>query len=131
MKKQIINPRKIYVQDPLDVIPVVPLNVETKKNENGLLHLRAHIPLKKWQKKIADFLRYDYTKVLQLDEMGTAFYERVDGIRSIRQIAREMALIFKADVSSMEDAAIKFTKMLMERSMLVLKLEKENSIGQV
>jgi hypothetical protein len=128
LKKKNVNPDKVFVQDPLEVIPLVPDNVEKKNDENGTLQIRIKVPLKSWQKKIVDFLKYDYSKVVALDKMGSAFYERVDGTRSLRQIAKELAALFNTSLAEMEKSVTNFTKILMERSMLVLKLEKKNKI---
>ncbi len=130
MSTKTINPKQVYLQDPLSAIPMLPANVEKKKDDRGLVQLRIEIPLKKWQKKIVDFLRYDYSKVIALDEMGSAFYDRVDGHASLRQIAQEMATLFNANIAEMEKAVMNFTKSLMERSALILKIEKENTIRE-
>lgn len=122
-----INPR-VPIEDPLAVVPIVPDNVEQRRDERGLLHLRLHVQLAGFRRRLARWLGYDYSRRFELDEAGTAFYQLVDGRRSLREIIAALAERggCGADRRSLERAAVLYTKTLMTRSMLVLKVPAGN-----
>jgi hypothetical protein len=119
---QQINPRGVHVYDPLAVVPLAPDNVEQKRDSRGLIHLRLNIPLRGLRKRLAAWLGYNYTRTLELDEVGTLFYERVDGKRTLRDIAGEMAGKCGRDREEMTKQVVLFTKALMTRNLILLRV---------
>ncbi|MBI2437632.1 MAG: PqqD family protein [Lentisphaerae bacterium] len=124
------NPRSTYIRDPLAVIPLTPENVEQKRSSAGTIHLRARVPLKGLRKRVADWLGYEYTKTVALDELGSAFYEQVDGQRSLREIAEAMLKASGRGPRELEEHIVLFTRLLMARNMLVLKVTPANRLAE-
>ncbi|MBI2441024.1 MAG: hypothetical protein HYV35_06590 [Lentisphaerae bacterium] len=116
------NPRGTYRRDPLAAIPLTPANVEQKRDSQGLIHLRARLPLKGLRKRVADFLGYEYAKTVALDTLGSRYYEQVDGQRSLRAIVAAMLPESGRSPGQLEEHIVLFTKALMAKNLLVLKV---------
>lgn len=108
--------------DPLAAIPLKPTNVELREDSQGCLHLRLTPPLGPVQRKVAGWLGYDYTRKLTLDEHGTFYYRLVDGQHSLAAIVDELARKLGQDRRDVATMVVTFTKMLMTRNMVVLKI---------
>jgi len=108
--------------DPLAAIPLKPANVELRQDSRGCFHLRLTPPLKPLQRKVATWLRYDYTRKLELDEHGTLYYQLADGQRTLSAIVDEFAKKLGKDRREVVPMIVTFTKMLMIRNMLALKV---------
>ena len=108
--------------NPLAAIPLKPANVELREDSQGCLHLRLTPPLGPVQRKVATWLRYDYTRKLTLDEHGTIYYRLVDGQHSLAAIVDELAQKLGQDRRDVATMVVTFTKMLMTRNMVVLKI---------
>jgi hypothetical protein len=108
--------------DPLAAIPLRPANVELRHDSHGCLHLRLTPPLKPFQRKVARWLNYDYTHKLALDETGTLYYQMVDGQTTLAQIVDELTKRLQKDRRDVVQMVVLFTKMLMTRNMLALKI---------
>ncbi len=108
------------IPDPFAVIPVRPPNVQTLTGKDGLVQLRLQIEPKGLGKKIARWLRYDYARVVELDEHGACFYRLVDGRTTLGAIATKMAGRFSTQRREMEAMVVLFTKNLMASSFLAL-----------
>ncbi len=121
-KSKTVNPRGAQVYDPLAVVPLTPDNVEQKRDSHGLINLRLNVPVKGLRKSLANWLGYQYTKMVELDEMGSMFYERVDGRRTLRDIAGEMAGKCRRSQDEMNKQVLLFTRTLMSRNMIILRV---------
>ena len=110
------------IEDPFAVVPIVPENVESRTDAEGLVHLRVTPRLTGFKKKLADWLRQDYSQRLALDEVGTQFFNLIDGQRRLKDIADEMAAVSDRPRKDIESGIILFTKQLMTRHMIVLKV---------
>ena len=109
--------------DPLTAVPLRPDGLETAVDGAGLLHLRMRPRLAGMRKRIADLLGYDYSRRLELDACGSLYYQLVDGRRSLREIADEMARRGHGTPEEMAARVVLFTKQLMTRNMIWLKVE--------
>jgi len=108
--------------DPLAAIPLQPANVELRADSNGRLHLRLTPKLGPWQRRVAAWLRYDYTRKLELDETGTQYYRLADGARTLTAIIDELSTQLGKDRREVAAMVVTFTKMLMTRNMIALKV---------
>ena len=121
-KKPAPAPEVRLKNDPLAAIPLKPANVELREDPDGCLHLRLTPPLTPLQLKVAGWLRYDYTRKLTLDEHGTLYYRLVDGQHSLSAIVDELARKIGKDRRDVATMVVTFTKMLMTRNMVALKV---------
>ncbi len=110
-------------RDPLAAVPLVPGTLDRAVDGRGLLHLRLRPQLRGMRKRVADLLGYDYSRRLELDACGTLYYQLIDGRRSLRDIAGEMAERGHGTPEQMETRVALFTKELMTRNMVWLKVE--------
>ena len=115
-------PAVVRNPDPLAAIPLKPANVELREDSQGCLHLRLTPPLGPVQRRVARWLRYDYTRKLALDEHGTFYYRLVDGQHTLAAIVDELARKLGQDRRDVATMVVTFTKMLMTRNMVVLKI---------
>ena len=109
-------------RDPLAAIPLKPENVELREDSSGCLHLRLTPKLGLWQRRIATWLRYDYSRKLELDETGTRYYRLADGTHTLASIIDELAAQLGRDRREVTTMVVTFTKLLMTRNMIVLKI---------
>jgi hypothetical protein len=114
-----VTPR---IRDPFAVIPMQPENVELRRDSRGRIHLRLTPQLKGFQAALARWLHYDCTKKVELDQHGTLFYGLVDGTRSLAQIVDAMTAQLGKARKEIEPGVILFTKGLMTRRLLLLKV---------
>jgi hypothetical protein len=110
------------IRDPFAVIPVQPDNVDQRRDSSGMIHLRLRIEPEGLAKKVAEWLRYDYARKIELDEYGTFFYSHVDGQTTLDAIAERLAEKLGVERPEAEEAVILFTKKLMTMNMLALKV---------
>lgn len=116
------GPPAPVVGDPLSVVPLKPDNVEVRTDSRGFIHLRMTPPLKPLHRKVAHWLKYEYSAKVELDEYGTLFYGLVDGERTLGAIIEAMAGTTGKSRKDMAMGVVAFTKSLMTRNMLVLKV---------
>jgi len=116
------RPAQPLVGDPFAVIPIRPDDVEVRRDSRGNIHLRRVPHLEGLRRRVADWLGYDYSRKLELDEHGTLYYGLVDGARSLREIADRMTAASGRDRKTVEEGVVVFTKKLMTMDMLVLKV---------
>ena len=109
-------------RDPLAAIPLKPENVETREDSYGRLHLCLTPKLGPWQQRVAIWLRYDYTRKLELDETGTQYYRLADGAHTLTAIIDKLSVQLGRDRREVATMVVTFTKMLMTRNMIALKI---------
>ena len=110
------------VKSPLSVIPVKPDNLEIKYDSIGMMHLRLMQEPPGMLKHVVRWLRYDYSRKIELDEYGTTYYSMVDGKIDLRKIIDKMMVKFDRNREDTEQAVILFTKKLMQMQMILLKV---------
>ena len=108
--------------NPLAAIPLKPENVELRPDPDGNVHLRMTPELKPMQRKIATWLRYDYTRKVTLDEYGSLYYRLIDGRRPLSSIVDELTQKLGKDRNEVAMMVVTFTKHLMIRNMIALKI---------
>ena len=116
------KPTGPVVRDPFAVIPVQPDNVDQRRDSRGMIHLRQRIEPEGFAKKVADFLRYDYARKIELDENGTFYYSLVDGETPLSVFVDKMAEKLEVERKQAEEAVVLFTKKLMTMNMIALKV---------
>lgn len=112
--------------NPLAAIPLKPANVEMRRDRLGHIHLKLTPALKPLHRKVARWLSYDYSAKLELDEAGSHYYSLVDGQHSLDSIVDEMGAKFGKSRKDMAGQVVEFTKALMMRNMLALKVSGES-----
>ena len=115
-------PRGPVIADPFAVIPIQPENVDQRRDNRGMIHLRLRIEPEGFAKKIARLLRYDYARKIELDEYGTFYYSQIDGETTLDAIVDRMAAKLNIGRAEAEEAVILFTKKLMTMNMIALKV---------
>ncbi|MEI6148089.1 MAG: hypothetical protein WCS01_03255 [bacterium] len=112
------------IADPFAVIPIRPDDVVTRQDSRGNIHLRRTPRINGLRRRVADWLGYDYSRKIELDEHGTLYYGLVDGAHTLRAIADRIAAASGRDLKTVEEGVIVFTKRLMTLDMLALKVPK-------
>jgi hypothetical protein len=110
------------VSNPLTVVPLKPANVEVRTDSQGLIHLKMTPPLKPFKRKVAQWLRYEYSAKVELDEYGSYYYSLVDGEQTLSSIVDAMAQKLGKTRKETAQTVVAFTKSLMTRNLLVLKV---------
>jgi len=116
------QPQRPLIADPFAVIPVQPDDVDQRRDSSGMIHLRRRVEPKGFTKKVADFLRYDYARKIELDENGTFYYSQVDGETPLSVFVDKLAEKLDVERKQAEEAVILFTKKLMTMNMIALKV---------
>lgn len=110
------------MSDPFEAVPVRLAGVEERADPRGCLHLRRGEALSPWRRRLAQWLRYDYSRKVELDEWGTLFFRLVDGKRSLRSIAQEIVRQSGHPCHEVEQAVLLFTRALMIRQYLGVRI---------
>ena len=116
-KKQ---PKGPIIGNPFAAIPVQPENVDLRRDSQGMVHLRLRIEPQGFAKKMAEWLRYDYARKIELDEYGSFYYSQVDGVTPLDHIINSMAEKLGTGRDEAEEAVVLFTKKLMTMNLLAL-----------
>jgi hypothetical protein len=117
------NPPRPAIRDPFAVVPLLPDNVEIRRDSAGNAHLRMQPKLKALTRKVADWLNYDYSRKVELDESGTLFVGMADGHNRLHDIVDCLVAKSGRERKDVEEGVILFTKKLMTMNMMVLKVE--------
>ena len=112
------------MDNPLDVVPDTEPGVEARPDSTDCLHLRRRFePTGRLYPRVARLLRHRHEVRVALDEQGTLFWRLMDGRRTLRAIAAEMASTLDgADEEQARQAVITFVKLLMARHLVYLKV---------
>lgn len=111
------------IRDPFAVVPLLPENVEIRRDSAGNAHLRMRPRLTALRRKVADWLNYDYTRKVELDEAGTLFVGMADGHNRLHDIVDHLVAKSGRERKDVEEGVIIFTKKLMTMNMIALKVE--------
>lgn len=106
------------MHDPLAAIPLRPPDVEVRQDSRGCLHLRRWAPVNRLQR----LLRQQYATQVELDEFGSLFYQQVDGRQTLRDIIETIVRASGKPRRDVEQGAVLFTKQLMTKNLLQLKI---------
>jgi len=118
------------IRDRLAVVPLIPANVEVKRDSQGLIHLRQTVRVNRLRQKLADIFGFDYSRRIALDDYGTLYFGLVDGKRTLREIMEGMAPKFAGGGSEIEQSVMLFTKKLMSMQMIALAVPPDSRQGR-
>lgn len=114
------------VPDPLDAIPVVPAEVDAKRDAKGCFQIRRKIMMKKglgnW---ISGKFNLERFRRINLDGFGSTYWEQVNGRRTLRDIMVTLMAQYGWTEVEAKKAVIDFTAELMRRGLIIINLKSE------
>ena len=110
-------------RDPLLAVPRVAPGATAVPSNGGMLVTRK-VQLRSLMGRLAARLGGRPSVRVVLDERGAFFWDRIDGQRSLAVIANELQAQFVLDAAVARWCVIEFTKQLMRRNLVELKVEK-------
>lgn len=120
-KPQPVIPRS----EALNMVPVRNGEVEETPLKDGLIELAYPLAVKPWFGRMADKVglwdRRPMIKRIELDEMGTFVWERIDGDHSVRDIARAFVDEYEVQPREAELSVTAFIKTIGQRGIIGLK----------
>ncbi len=109
----------------LQCIPVKNSEVEEKRQASGEAQLSYPIQMKPWMAKLARFFgnssERQFKKKLQLDMLGTAVWDMIDGKHSVRQMIQKFAEAHQLHKREAEVAITQFIRELGKRGLVGIK----------
>lgn len=107
------------------MVPVRNRAVEEAEQADGLVRLAYPLAVKPWFGRLADRVGLwdgkPMIKRVDLDEMGTFVWRRIDGERSVGDIAREFTEAYQVQLREAELAVTAFIKTIGQRGVIGLK----------
>jgi hypothetical protein len=114
--------------NPLAAVPVLVDGVEARRDTESLVQLNRRVPPATgafgWLARVMGTRRVR----INLDERGSFFWDRIDGKRNLMQIAAELQERFGTDVAAARHATVTFTRMLMLRHIIQLRVERNSPV---
>jgi hypothetical protein len=112
-------------RDPLDAVPLAAEGVEARVGQGGLVQLkRTWHSAHGMRRLLARALKYEHSARLDLDALGSAYWRLVDGRRTVREVAAELARELSREEVECRKATIQFTRSLVIRHFVDLKVPK-------
>ncbi len=109
----------------LDCRPAKSLHIAETRLETGEVLLEYPLAVRPWiaavAKRLGGATDRVHTKKLQLDAMGTAVWDLLDGNRSVRRIVRIFAETHRLENKEAEVSVTSFIKQLGQRGLLGLR----------
>ena len=109
----------------LNCSPIKNTRVKATRLDTGEVLLTYPITIRPWIRTLARRLGRDVNQVqlkkLQLDELGTAVWDLIDGKRSVRQIIKRFVKRYHLQTREAEVAVTRFVRMLGKRGLIGLK----------
>ena len=122
-RKRVRNLSDLGVGDPLSVVPAAEANVEARQDDCQRVQLRRMIePKPGLYRRVARLLRYRHDVRVNLDEGGSCFWRQIDGRRDLGSIAVAVGKHLGVDDDEARKAVMAFTRALMIRRLIYLKL---------
>jgi hypothetical protein len=110
-------------RDPFEAVPMVAEGVRTEVGKDGVTVLVSTTPVPmRYGRLLGRFLGRERIARVILDENGTFFWRQIDGIRNLGQIANAVRKQMNRPEMEARAAVISFTKDLMKRNLLSLKV---------
>jgi hypothetical protein len=108
--------------NPFSACPVAAPFVQIEETE-GKVQLRQTPPPKPGLRAFfaRRFSMFPF-RLVCLDERGTFYWKQIDGQRTLGEIEQRLRNHYRMEPAQSRDAVILFTKMLMRRSLIALKL---------
>jgi hypothetical protein len=112
------------IPNPLTAVPIPMDGVEARRDTGSLVQLNRRVQpargISGWVSRVLGARRVR----VNLDEQGSFFWERIDGQRNLAQIASELQQRFGTDPAAARQATVMFTRMLMLRHIIQLRVER-------
>ncbi|WP_319541093.1 PqqD family protein [uncultured Pseudodesulfovibrio sp.] len=109
----------------LSMVPVKNRAVEEILLPDGMVRLAYPLAIKPWfghlAEKVGMWDKKPMVKQVELDELGTFVWERIDGMRSVQQIAAELAVFYEVQLREAELSVTAFIKTIGQRGIIGLK----------
>jgi hypothetical protein len=119
------SPQWLSREEALRCKPLKDLDVVELRLESGTVMLTYPVRHKPWVSAIAKRLGWDdrktWTKKLQLDELGTAVWDLLDGKRTVQKITQLFAKKYKLLPKEAELSVSRFLMELGKRGLIGLK----------
>ena len=107
------------------MVPVRNAAVEETPLPDGLVRLAYPLAVKPWFGRLAEKVgmwdKKPMIKQVELDEMGAFVWTRIDGERSVRRIAEELASFYEVQAREAELSVTAFIKTIGQRGIIGLK----------
>lgn len=116
---------QLDIKHPLDVRLVRADGVDEKKSNGSLMLRRKVVTKNSALSKIAEKLKLVRYHTVELDDAGCFFWSCIDGTVTIRSIADRLAQRFERDKKECEDACMIFTRVLMVKYFIYLKVDRK------
>jgi len=111
-------------RDPLDAVPVPTPGIGTRDTAKGGVSLSAEAKAaSRIGRFCAEKLGMRRTVQFALDERGAFFWRQVDGTRPLSAIERALRARYSLDEAESKAAVIAFTKTLMLRGLISLRVD--------
>jgi hypothetical protein len=101
--------------------------VEVKRDDRGMIHLRARPTPTGLMKKVARLFHYDFSKQVELDEYGTLYFSQIDGRKTLRDIVEALTGKLGDDRQKIAEGVILFTRNLMARNLIMLEVPRRRA----
>lgn len=106
--------------DPLAAVPVIGEGVESRKDSQGLVQIRACAAPKTATAAFLNRLGLQRCVRVDLDALGSIFWDQIDGARTLRDIAGIVCERTGQTKLECEKAIILFTRSLMLKRLIAL-----------
>ena len=107
------------------MVPVKNREVSETLLSGGLVQLAYPLAVKPWfgmlAEKVGMWDKKPMVKRVELDEMGTFVWRRIDGARSVRQIAEELTRAYEVQPREAELSVTTFIKTIGQRGIIGLR----------
>ena len=114
----------VYQRDPLLAIPIRNQLAEHREDSRGCYQIRMRLkPEPGLKAYLARTLGFHRDVRVDLDERGSYFWAQIDGRRSLQAIEKDLRQRFALDPEESRRATLLFTKALMVRHLILLKIE--------
>ncbi|MEI6972162.1 MAG: PqqD family protein [bacterium] len=120
------NARRFKHGNPLDAIPLVPPEVQViHTHPDGAIIIRRETkPTSRLATTISRLLRYKWQSHVQLDANGAAYWRRIDGNTPLEEIATTLRDELKIDMETARKGVLTYTRDLMKRGFVNLKIDR-------
>lgn len=116
--------------DPFDAVPIITPGVDAVEAPNGELHLRLRLqPQSGLSSLLSRGLGLHRDTFINLDTRGSCFWKQIDNTRSLAEIEIIIRRELGMPIHESRIAVLKFTKSLMQRGLIQLKVETPSGVA--
>ena len=133
MARKIVNKKlksiiDVGVDNPLDMVPTLALGVEAKADQTKQLQVRRRMqPKPGFAAWFARQTGQSHEIRINLDEMGTFYFQQVDGRQDLAAIANALSRKFNLEHAKCREAVIQYSRLLIEKKLLYLKVPEHDA----